>query len=67
MPLKEIGCSKLYSVFYVRMFINLSLLLPSCVDYLVNVMLRGSEDLSQLENQNIFYAIFQYSVATNRF
>jgi hypothetical protein len=35
-----------------------SLLLPYCVDYLVNVMLRGSEDLSLLENQLIFDAIF---------
>jgi hypothetical protein len=53
----------------IRSFSNVhhSVLLPSCVDYLVNVMLRGSEDLSLLENQLIPDAIFQYIVATNIF
>jgi hypothetical protein len=35
-----------------------SLLLPPFVDYIVSVLLRGSDDLSLLENKLIFDAIF---------
>jgi hypothetical protein len=47
--------------------VKYSLLLPSCLEYLVNVLLKGSEDLTLQENQAIYNAVFLYIDATERF